>query len=128
MRQETWEVIIIIGERGIIYCVPVAACRRRHRVIVVVVVAANCLCALACNSSGICSYMPCDVLTLIMRWGSAFYTEGTNRGTITEDSSQKELADRAVSLLHDLRSCVLFWVSGWLLRRAAFVGSCIGLT
>lgn len=114
MRQETWEVIIIIGERGIIYCVPVAACRRRHRgrrrrrVIVVVVVAANCLCASACN--GICSYMPCDVLTLIMR-GSAFYTEGTKRGTIAEDSSQKELADRAVSLLHDLHSGVPFWVA-----------------
>lgn len=109
MRQETWEVIIIIGERGIIYCVPVAACRRRHRVIVVVVTA-NCLCASACN--GICSYMLCDVLTLIMRRGSAFYAEGTNRGTIAEDSSQKELTDRAVSLLHDLRSRVLFWVSG----------------
>ena len=30
MRQETWEVIIIIGERGILYCVPVATCRRRR--------------------------------------------------------------------------------------------------
>lgn len=114
MRQETWEVIIIIGERGIIYCVPVAACRRRHRGrrrrrVIVVVVAANCLCASACN--GICSNMPCDVLTLIMRRESAFYAEGTNRGTIAEDSSQKELAERAVSLLHDPRSGVLFWVS-----------------
>ncbi|KYN01786.1 Fanconi anemia group J protein like protein [Cyphomyrmex costatus] len=63
----------------------------------------------ACNFNGICSYMPCDVLTLIMRWGSAFYAEGTNRGTIAENSSQKELADRAVSLLHDLRSRVLFY-------------------
>lgn len=38
-----------------------------------------------------------------MRGGSAFYAEGTNRGTIAEDSSQKELADRAVSLLHNPR-------------------------
>lgn len=128
MRQETWEVIIIIGERGIIYCVLVAACRRRRHRVIVVVVAANCLCASACNSNGICSYMPCDVLTLIMRQGSAFYAKGTNRGTIVEDSSQKEFADRAVSLLHDLRSRVLLQVSGWLLRGAAVVRSRIGLT
>ncbi|EGI66020.1 hypothetical protein G5I_05411 [Acromyrmex echinatior] len=72
---------------------------------------------ITCNFNGICSYMPCDVLTLIMRWGSAFYAEGTNRGTIAENSSQKELADRALSLLHDQPSRVFFWVSRWLLKR-----------
>jgi len=38
-----------------------------------------------------------------MRGESAFYAGGTNRGTIAVDSSQKELADRVISLLYNSR-------------------------
>lgn len=53
--------------------------------------------------------MPCDVLTLIMRRESAFYAEGTNRGTIAEDSSQKKLVP-----FHSYTICVLVFSSGYL--------------
>lgn len=59
-----------------------------------------------------------------MRGGSAFYAGGTNRGTIAVDSSQKELTDRAISLLHNPRGEECPWVFFKESRRAIAV-SCL---